>query len=136
MTITATRTESATIEAPKWKQILNRKFTHQDDLNIVLIIAGIATVLDGSLTILAVVTGYAHEGNPVLAPIVNTIGIWGTMGIRVLIGLSLLAVLGWRLNKQAKVWSIVGLCIDAIALVAVCDYNSILFATRVITSWS
>lgn len=76
------------------------------------------TAFDGLATIVLVGTGIAEEGNPLLADLIDGLGLVPAMGIRVVVGVALTLVLAWLSTWRREVRPVLAFVAVLLSLVA------------------
>jgi hypothetical protein len=85
------------------------------------------TLFDALATVLLVGTGVAEEANPLLAGLIDGIGLTAAMGVRVVVGSALTLVLAWLSTWRREVRPVLALV--ALLLAAVAGLHAVGIAT-------
>lgn len=82
------------------------------------LVAVLLTVFDGLATLLVVGRGVAEEGNPLLASLIDEVGLATAMGVRVAVGVLLTLALAWLSTWRREVRPVLALVVVVLSLVA------------------
>lgn len=96
-----------------WERVMPRRRV----LAVTIAVLGL-TVFDALATIVLVATGVAEEANPLLADLIDGIGLIAAMGVRVVVGAGLTLVLAWMATWRREVRPVlafVALVLSAVA---------------------
>lgn len=96
-----------------WEGVLPRERVLPATLLVVAL-----TVFDALATLVLVGRGTAEEGNPLLAALIERVGLAPAMGVRVLVGVGLTVVLAWLSTWRREVRPVLALVVLVLSLVA------------------
>lgn len=82
------------------------------------LLALLLTVFDAASTVVLIAWGTATEGNPLLAALIERIGLVPAMAVRVGVGGGLLLVLAWLATWRRRVRPVLAFAVAVLSLVA------------------